>query len=97
MVWGVAGQGKTALLDELARRARSRDMTVLRATGVEIEHRLAFSGLTAVLRPLRDAIGQLSAAQAAALRGVLGIDESPVAPLAAYAATLTVLAAAGEE
>lgn len=57
VVHGEAGQGKTVLLDWAARTARERGFTVLRATGIEFERGLAFSGLIAVLRPLLAATG----------------------------------------
>ena len=73
VIRGDAGQGKTALLDEAAAAARDRGVEVLRATGVEFERGLAFSGLTAVLRPLLDRLDELTTVQAEALRGALGL------------------------
>jgi hypothetical protein len=95
VVWGEAGQGKTVLLDRAAAEARARGFAVLRATGVEFERGLAFSGLTAVLRPLLARLDELTATQAAALRGALGLAAVPERPaataLAVYGATLSLL------
>ena len=52
VVRGEAGMGKTALLGYAA--AHATDMRVLRATGVEAEHDLAFAGLHALLWPIID-------------------------------------------
>ena len=63
------GQGKTALLDGRPPRPATAASTVLRATGVEFERGLAFSGLTAVLRPLLARVDGSTTVQAGALRG----------------------------
>ena len=91
VVTGAAGQGKTLLLDWTVAAARQRDFTILRATGVEFERGLAFSGLTAILRPLLHRTDQLSEVQASALRGALGLERSDAPVLAVYAATLALL------
>lgn len=69
---GIAGQGKTALLDWLAARARDDGFVVLRTTGVEFESGVAYSGLSAVLRPVMDRVDDLPAILAAALNGCAG-------------------------
>lgn len=91
VVHGDAGQGKTALLEWVAGAARNRAFAVVQATGIEFERGLAFSGLTAVLRPLLHRIDDLTDLQAQALRGALGLapDDAPV--LTVYAATLSLL------
>ncbi|GAA2208900.1 hypothetical protein GCM10009850_043580 [Nonomuraea monospora] len=71
---GEAGIGKSALLDQLVRRAC--DVRVLRATGVEAEASLPFAGLQMLLRPALDRLGTLPAVQASALRGALGLAEA---------------------
>ena len=91
VVRGDAGQGKTALLDEAAAEARSRGFEVLRATGVEFERGLAFSGLTAVLRPLLPHVDRLTTVQAGALRGALGLAAARATALTVYGATLSLL------
>jgi hypothetical protein len=91
VVRGEAGQGKTALLDWLADAARDRGVTVLRATGVEFERGLAFSGLTAALRPLLHRIDELPPTQGEALRGALGLRPAWAAALTVYGATLSLL------
>ena len=47
---GEAGMGKTSLLRHAIERAEA--MTVVRATGVESEEELEFSGLLELCRPL---------------------------------------------
>jgi hypothetical protein len=69
--------GKTALLEYAARAARG--MQVLRATGVETEAELAFSGLHLLLRPVLARAADLPAPQANALRSALGLS-IPSAP-----------------
>ena len=90
---GGPGLGKTALLDDTARRAGS--LRVLRATGAEAEAGLPFAGLHQLLLPLLDRAGALPAAQAAALRRALGLATGPVPePLLLGAAALGLLAEA---
>jgi DNA-binding CsgD family transcriptional regulator len=96
VVQGAAGQGKTMLLDWTAGAARERGLRVLRATGVEFERGLAFSGLTAVLRPLLARLDGLTALQAQALRGALGLERSESQALAVYSATLSLLSLVAE-
>jgi hypothetical protein len=91
VVQGEAGQGKTALLDWAAGAARGRGFEVLRVTGIEFERGLAFSGLTAVLRPLLHRLDDLTDVQAQALRGALGLERSEAPVLTVYAATLSLL------
>ncbi|MEV0830151.1 ATP-binding protein [Nonomuraea rubra] len=78
VVRGVAGAGKTALLDQVVHdlvEQGAGDVRVLRVTGVEAETALAFAALQRLLRPVEDRLGGLPAAQAAALRGALGLAE----------------------
>ena len=96
VVRGEAGQGKTALLDWMAAEARERGFEVLRATGVEFERGLPFSGLTAVLRPLLHRLDELTAAQAEALRGALGLAPASATALTVYGATLALLSLGAE-
>ena len=91
---GAAGQGKTLLVDWAVDEARRRGFEVLRATGVEYERGLAFGGLTAVLRPLLGRVDQLTALQAQALQGALGLERADAPALAVYGATLGLLSGA---
>jgi DNA-binding CsgD family transcriptional regulator/tetratricopeptide (TPR) repeat protein len=92
---GEAGIGKTALLAYAAGRAEG--MTVLRASGVESEAELQFSGLLELLRPLEAHLGEIPAQQAAALRSALGLGEAQtVDRFTVGAATLNLIAAAAE-
>jgi DNA-binding CsgD family transcriptional regulator len=91
---GEAGQGKTALVEWATASATERGFTVLGATGVEFESELAFSGLTAVLRPLLANIDELTDLQTQALSGALGLAPSDGPALTVYGATLSLLSQA---
>ena len=95
VVRGEAGMGKTALLGYAA--ARATDMRVLRATGVEAEHDLAFAGLHALLWPIIDELQSLPEPQRGALAAALGLaaGEGRDRFLSSVGA-LTLLAAAAE-
>ncbi len=94
---GEAGLGKSALLDWTIREARDRGFTVLRATGVEFEQGLAFSGLSAVVRPLLDRLDDLDPSQARALRGALGLVDAEGRLLTVHGALLALVSAAAED
>ena len=57
--------------------ARERAMTVLSATGVQCEARLAFSGLHQMLRPVRARAAALPSAHRAALDAAFGLGDGP--------------------
>ena len=67
LILGDPGMGKTVLLAEAARQAKSAGMRVLAAAGRESEQDLAFAGLYQLLRPVLDRVAGLPARQAAAL------------------------------
>jgi DNA-binding CsgD family transcriptional regulator len=95
LISGEAGVGKTSLLRYAIERAEA--MNVVRATGVEFEAELEFSGLLELCRPLLHHLGDLPALQARSLRGVLGLEEASVRDrFAVGVATLSLLAAAAE-
>jgi DNA-binding CsgD family transcriptional regulator len=77
VVSGAPGVGKTVLLNEACQAARSSGARVLRATAVQLEAEVGFSGLHELLFPVVDQLGGLPAAQAAALSGALGLDIRP--------------------
>jgi DNA-binding CsgD family transcriptional regulator/tetratricopeptide (TPR) repeat protein len=92
LVRGVAGIGKTAILEHAAKTSGLR---TLRCTGVESEHDLTFAGLEQLLRPLRSFLDRLPDPQAAALRGALGMSGERVEDrLLLGLATLNLLAEA---
>jgi DNA-binding CsgD family transcriptional regulator len=95
LISGEAGVGKTSLLRYAIERAEA--MNVVRATGVELEAELEFSGLLELCRPLLHHLDDLPELQARSLRGVLGLEEADVRDrFAVGVATLSLLAAAAE-
>ena len=98
---GDAGQGKTALLDDLADRAQG--LRVLRVRGSESERELAFGGLDQLLRPLLGLLADVPERQADAVRLALALapaaatSGAPVDRFAVSAATLSLLGRAAEE
>ena len=99
LLLGDLGMGKTVLLAEAARAARSAGMRVLSAAGRESEQDLAFAGLHQLLRPVLDRVAGLPARQAGALRGAFAISEDPAPadPLLTGIAVLTLLSGLSEE
>src|SRR5262245_57253216 len=92
---GEPGVGKTSLLRYAIQRAEA--MNVVRATGVELEAELEFSGLLELCRPLLHHLDGLPEVQAEALSGVLGRREVEIHDrFVVGAATLSLLAAAAE-
>src|ERR1700678_2060704 len=75
LILGDPGMGKTALLAQTAREARSAGVRVLTAAGRESEEDLAFAGLYQLLRPVLDRLASLPARQAQALRGAFALSE----------------------
>jgi DNA-binding CsgD family transcriptional regulator len=90
---GVAGVGKTALLDDAV--AGAADLEIVRLVGIESEMHLGFAGLHQLLMPFLDGIEALPGPQMRALNGVFGIsdDVAPEAFLISLA-TLTLLSQA---
>ncbi len=77
---GDPGMGKTVLLADAARKARSAGVRVLAATARESEQDLAFAGLHQLLRPVLDRLADLPGRQATALRAALGLATDPAGP-----------------
>lgn len=73
VVRGPTGSGKSALLDD----ASPPDTVALRTKGVVIEADLPYAGLQLLLSPLAGHADRLPDAQAAALRGALGLAPAP--------------------
>ena len=96
VVSGEAGIGKSALLCYAEREAEG--FTVLRASGMESESELAFSGLADLLRPLLSELGALPEPQAAAApeRALAIGPPIPGDPMAIGTATLGLLSKAAE-
>ncbi len=93
---GEPGQGKTALLEELATSVEGQ--RVLKAHGNESESDLAFGGLDQLLRPLLGLLGEIPAPQARALEVALALRQGErAARFAISAATLSLLSRAAED
>ena len=76
---GEPGIGKSRLLAEAATLAGERNVAVLRATGVQCEASVRFSGLHQLLRPVRDHAARLLPAHRAVLDSALGLGDD-IAP-----------------
>jgi DNA-binding CsgD family transcriptional regulator len=72
---GIAGIGKSTLLEESRSIGDGRDMLVLATAGVPSEANLPFAGLHRLLRPLLPRVGELPAPQRAAVRAAFGMGE----------------------
>ena len=77
---GDPGTGKTAMLADVAVRARAGDLRVLSVAGRESERDLAFAGLHQLLRPVLDRVAALPDRQAQALYGAFALSDDPVPP-----------------
>jgi DNA-binding CsgD family transcriptional regulator len=96
LVRGVAGVGKSRLLDEVAAVAAARDWTVGRAAGTEFEQEMAFTGLASIVGPHLDVVDELDDRYGRALRAALGLDEGSTPQLAVGVALLAFLARLAE-
>jgi len=96
---GEAGMGKTALLADAARQARSAGLRVLSVTGRESEQGLAFAGLHHLLRPVLDQVADLPERQSRALLGAFALSTDLVPPdaLLTGIAVLTLLSHLSED
>jgi DNA-binding CsgD family transcriptional regulator/tetratricopeptide (TPR) repeat protein len=96
---GEAGMGKTVLLADAARQARSAGLRVLSVSGRESEQDLAFAGLHQLLRPVLDRVADLPDRQSKAVQGAFGLSADPVPPdpLLTGIAVLTLLSDLSEE
>lgn len=95
---GLAGLGKSALLDHAVSIARTGGMQVVLATGVESDSELAYGGLHQLLLPHFDRLAAIPAPQAAALRCAFGLAGGEVANRFLIAAgTLSLLAEVAED
>ncbi|HEV7419590.1 MAG TPA: AAA family ATPase [Mycobacterium sp.] len=77
LIFGEPGVGKTMLLDAAADMASAAGACVVRASGVEFEAGISFSGLNQTLLPLLAELAHLTAAYRNALNVALGFGEGP--------------------
>jgi tetratricopeptide (TPR) repeat protein len=90
---GVAGVGKTALIDDAVGAAT--DLEVRRLVGIESEMQLGFAGLHQLLIPFLDEVEALPGPQMRALKAVFRISEDHAPePFLTSLATLTLLSQA---
>jgi predicted ATPase len=96
---GDPGMGKTVLLADAVRHARSAEMGALSVAGREAERDLAFAGLHQLLRPVLDRVDRLPDRQAKALLGAFALSADPVPPdaLLTGIAALTLLSGLSED
>ena len=85
VVTGAAGIGKSVLLDAAAREAGDAGARVLRASGVEFEADIAFSGLNQLVLPLSQTVGALDPRRGKALSVAFGFDDAAVVERVAVA------------
>ncbi|GAA2132937.1 ATP-binding protein [Actinomadura napierensis] len=97
VVSGAPGTGKSALLDDAARRAGAAGRRVLRAAGRESERDLAFAGLHQLLRPVLDEAAGLPDRPRRSLLGAFGLVPDAADPLLTGVAVLTLLSQVGEQ
>lgn len=76
LVTGEAGVGKSALLDAVSLIARDVGAHVLRASGVEFEADIAFSGLHQLVLPLSDILPTLGGRRYDALSAAFGFTDA---------------------
>ncbi|MGN6359642.1 MAG: ATP-binding protein [Thermomicrobiales bacterium] len=72
---GIAGIGKSTLIEEIRRIANDRDMLVLATAGVPSEANLPFAGLHRLLRPVLAQVGELPVPQRESVRAAFGMGE----------------------
>ena len=93
---GEPGIGKSALLAYAGEQAA--DMRLLRVRAFESEQGLPFAGLSSLLSPVADQLDEVPPGQRGALATALGLDApGAIDRFAAYAATLSLLAAVAGE
>ena len=75
VVTGIAGIGKTTLLQVARGIAGERDMLVLATAGIPAESNLPFAGLHRLLQPVLAQAGELPRPQREAMRAVFGMGD----------------------
>jgi DNA-binding CsgD family transcriptional regulator len=85
VVTGAPGIGKSVLLDAAAQEAGDAGARVLRASGVEFEADIAFSGLNQLVLPLSQTAGALGPRRGKALSVAFGFDDAAVVERVAVA------------
>jgi DNA-binding CsgD family transcriptional regulator len=80
VISGEPGIGKSALLEQARYRARERDLTVLRMTGVLAEVHLPYAALEQALRPLMKEAVSLVPRQRSALLAAFGMQDDTGSP-----------------
>lgn len=92
LLTGMAGSGRSALLDAAAERAAATAIRVLRGAGTTLEADLPYAGLNQLLWPMRAGVDRLGTAHRDALRSAMGLDTGPAPDrLVVATATLTLL------
>jgi DNA-binding CsgD family transcriptional regulator len=98
LLTGGPGVGKSVLLEEACRTAAASGVRVLRASGVEFEAEVSFSGLNQLFLPLHDQMEDLPDLHRDALTVALGVGAGPAAGrLVVSAAALALLRLAARQ
>jgi DNA-binding CsgD family transcriptional regulator len=85
VVTGAPGIGKSVLLDAAAQEADDARARVLRASGVEFEADIAFSGLNQLVLPLSQTVRALGPRRGKALSVAFGFDDAAIVERVAVA------------
>ena len=91
VVTGGPGIGKSVLLEAAAREAGDARARVLRASGVEFEADIAFSGLNQLVLPLSETVHALGPSRDKALSVAFGLDDTEVVERVAVADAMVAL------
>ena len=92
---GEPGSGKSTLLAEIATRVEG--VTLLQASGSELERGMAFAGIAALVKPILHLVDDLPDSQQGALRSLLAAGGGPQQDrFSAYVGLLAILAVASE-
>jgi DNA-binding CsgD family transcriptional regulator len=98
ILFGEAGIGKSALLDDAARTAESAGIRVIRSAGVQFAESVSFGGLSELLQPVETLTSELTDRDRQALSVAFGHSDGPAAEslvLANAVLSLLTLAAHG--
>jgi DNA-binding CsgD family transcriptional regulator len=91
VIEGLAGQGKSCLLEWTAHTAKERGFTLVQTIGIEFEREQAFGALAAMLEPFRSRFDQLDERLSVALQTALGWEDGSTNRMAISTAIFSLL------